>query len=120
MKWNGETLTVVLARTKANQRDFLSSVLIRIHDRVHKWEELGKMRSLVSRRKSSWAWTNHTGSYAHVRCDSMYVILSSFLSSHYGGGWTETNHSAIFTCLVDRSAFGCEPSEQRARRDSQA
>jgi len=79
MKWNGETLTVVLARTKANQRDFLSSVLIRIHDRVHKWEELGKMRSLVKQTEIKLGLDE---SYRELRtCSMRFNVRHPFLFS---------------------------------------
>jgi glycine cleavage system protein P-like pyridoxal-binding family len=79
MKWNGEMLTVVFAYTNANQHDFFSSVLIRIHDRVRKWEELGKMRSLVKQTEIKLGLDQ---SYQELRtCSMRFNVRHPFLLS---------------------------------------
>ena len=92
---------------------FHSSVLTRILNRVRKWEEMGKMRSFVKQTEirlgldESYRELRTCSMRFNVRCAHSLFFLSDY-SLQYGAVPPTDSISRV---CVDRSAFGCKPSE---------
>ena len=85
-----------------------ASVLTHILNRVHRWGDLGKMKSFVKQTEIKIGLDE---SYRELRACSMRFNVRAFLQLP---AWSRNPF------IIDRIALGRKQPKQRTRRDSQA